>query len=215
MRMWDVWGGICACNLMLIVCWWCSLLRYHGLKQIFEKGSKSKKLAASFVVFIAKSKMFGQTAFFALEGKSNWSADKIKFVKETMDHVVKQAYMNASLEDHTAELSATADVFEIPKSATTHRVKYIGGTAVDSKESAHCQRTLLKMLASDTTDMKKTYQGKDTSACCGLFARYRSRAGKRQPSGVATGNDGTAGKPSDRIYCGRSPSQHEQFAAGK
>ena len=68
-----------------------SELAYHGLKQIFPKGSK--KAAASFVVFVAKSRMFSQSAFFALEGKSNWGSDKIHYVTQTISMIVREAYM--------------------------------------------------------------------------------------------------------------------------
>ena len=78
----------------IIVKYKTSELAYHGLKQIFAKGSK--KAAASFVVFVAKSRMFSQSAFFALEGKSNWSADKIHYVTQTISMIVRETYMLVS-----------------------------------------------------------------------------------------------------------------------
>lgn len=130
-------------------------LAFHGLKQIFQKGSK--KVAATFLVFIAKNRLFGQTAFYCLEGKSNWSADKIVYVKNTMDSVMRKVYADSTLEedDQHEDLTATGDVYEVPKNAFTHRIKYLGGVTVQNGNSAEVEKALLLRLATDSTDMKK------------------------------------------------------------
>jgi hypothetical protein len=120
---------------------------YHSLKT-FGRG----KRAVQFIVFVAKSTMFSQDLFYALQGKSNWGADKISWVDLTLDMCVAAASVHANLID--THLTASSNVYEVPSDAKIHRIKYLASfTQNDNADDA--KAAIIKTIAGNTTDMGK------------------------------------------------------------
>jgi len=160
----------------VIVKYQISEIKFHAMKTI-----KKATGDVSFIVFYAESKVFKQCNFYALEGKSNWTDEKIHYVYQTISRTIatcnadklllqSRIRQNANNTNNDAidtdnnngysttsevgaALTRTTKLATIPKDAIVHRIKYIGIEIIT--KTTQCPTAVVSALLKDSKDMKK------------------------------------------------------------
>jgi len=123
---------------------------FHDLKTV-----ASGKRRERFVVFVVKDEILRCDLFYALQGKSNWSADKIEWVKLALDTVTSAAANTAFDGTHEMTLTGNTDTFDVPSGAVVHRVKFLGSSLRKEDGDVDTKSAVVEYMALEDSEMAK------------------------------------------------------------